>query len=737
MIKKIKKYFNNIKKQVNFFIIQYKKKFGYTEKISINILLIIILEITTLTPFYIIENIENQKKIDKIKILKDLNNSISEIKIDNTIKNVDIIISRYDLYDVFITRENNEINESKDNLNNKYFEKYIEIYNNVNRKSFDTYIEPKLVDNNISYKFSLPKNEIKYPFTHFIIEHILQIAILILFLFMFEKQGLLGNKNKYEILKPENIKDNIDSLIGMEDIKKEIYILADLIRHKEKYKEFGIEDGFNYLFVGPPGTGKTKIASLLAKMLNVPIVVGTGNIETGFINGGVTVLQNLFKTAEKEAMLSESKVCLIFLDEAQTLLYKRGEHKEKWADDSSNELLDLLDGVKTNKEITLIFIAASNFDEKNNEFDEAMMRRFKKKIYFRLPNLEERKNILEFYLSKIDKKYIADDIDLLHIADITSGLSPALIETIVQEASLLLISKEKDMIFYEMERYKKLNLNELEKLDINKIEELFKNMSNDEILDLLNIKYNKKDSLNNYLEKTKIDKITTKLLEKSFERITVGMTDRKTTDKKEKERKIISLHELGHFIIEYYIQKELFKKEYNKNKNLDLSDFLKENLKTLKISTEAVAQINALGYVLSKDNESLLHSKKDLENIILTLYGGVASEEYFYGEENITTGSYNDIEKITNILNNMIFKLGMYSNSKINMNMLNNENLNNMNNELLLKKSKELFEKSKKIIKMNNELIIYLNRILLKEYVINKEDLIEYIVEYEKGKDNE
>ena len=69
------------------------------------------------------------------------------------------------------------------------------------------------------------------------------------------------------------------------------------------------------------------------------------------------------------------------------------------------------------------------------EMDAAMLRRFKKKIHFREPNLEERKEILTHYLNKVEKK--EENIDISYVAKNMSGMTPALIESVVQEAGLM------------------------------------------------------------------------------------------------------------------------------------------------------------------------------------------------------------------------------------------------------------------------------------------------------------
>lgn len=562
-----------------------------------------------------------------------------------------------------------------------YFKYFKEMKTNSRPiRSFVEYIEPLLIDNKIVYNWGTfeehqinkninknikPTFELKeFIIIPFLTEHLFVFGILLLLFYSIYRQGGLGGDKKFQLLIPQDIKGNMKDLIGMEEIKEDILQLKDLINNREKYSKFGIAKTFNILFSGPPGTGKTKIASLLAKDLDIPMIIGTGNIETGFLAGGANTLKDLFKNARKIAKNDKSKTCLIFLDEAQVLLLKRGKSREKWGDDSANELLAQLDGVSTTKDVDIIFIAASNFDDSNMEMDEAMERRFKKKIFFRLPNKDERKNIFEFYLNKINKEVLEENINIEYISEITSRLSPAKIETIIEEAGLISIRNN--------------------------------------------------------------TKINTDTLIKAFEKITVGETTRKTTEKQENVRKTVIYHELGHFITD-------FDNKIEKLKTNDL-DLIKKEISLLKISSESISKYNALGYVLNSTDEVLLQTKKDLENEIISLYGGLAAEVHFLNNDNtdtdnITTGSYNDIEKISRILKHMVLELGMYSNSKINLNILNLKD-DKVNIELIQKLSERLFNTALLKIKKHEELIEFLYKELEEKWVLNKEELFLKIKEY-------
>ncbi|CAA6802002.1 MAG: Cell division protein FtsH [uncultured Sulfurovum sp.] len=521
-------------------------------------------------------------------------------------------------------------------------------------------IEKELIKANINYQW-IEKESVASGFVilTFISDHALDLIFIGLILFLLKSSGMmmLGGGDKFKVYKPKEIKGSMDDIIGYEDIKEEIQHLVDMLKNIALYSKYGIEDIFNIMFSGVQGTGKTTMAVQIAKKLEVPILVTTGNIETGFVGGGANIVKKIYARANELASENKFQTCIVFIDEAQNLLVKRGQSREKWADDTPNELLTHLEGVKTINDVRIITIVASNFDESNMQLDEAMAARFKKKIHFRLPNEEEREALLKHFMKPVENK--EESIEIKKLAKAFSGTSPRTLQTIVQEASLLAIVKQ--------------------------------------------------------------EKVNHAHLMKAFEVVMIGQSNRKTTKNKEKERHIISIHEIGHFLMN-------FKQTLVENDN-DMEK-TEEQMKVIKISSENISRVNALGYVLSESDDMLLHSIFELEKEVRILYGGVAAEELISGKQNITTGSANDIEKITHILKHLFIETSAYSNSKLKL-----DGIEMLQKEAYLKmeaKAAELYTESLELLKDEQALIEHLAGLLIERWVLSKEEIFEEIRKYKE-----
>lgn len=443
--------------------------------------------------------------------------------------------------------------------------------------------------------------------------------------------GLLGFlafhlKGQFKTLKfvePGQVAGDLDDLVGMEDIKAEVAQIKDQYQRRAEYAEYGIDKPFNVMFSGPAGTGKTKLASYLAKELNLPILFhSAANLETGYVAGGANTLGRIM------AMAKRRKRCIVFLDEAQDLFMKRGGHR-KFDDDTQNMLLAILDGVRTRHEAEIIWIVASNFNSETLPMDEAMLRRFQMKVDFRLPNREERLAIIQHYLAQRAGKLEAD-LDLRHLVEITEGRSPADLETIVNQAGISAVQAG--------------------------------------------------------------ELIGAGTLMQAAERVLVGNVNSSTTRERERDRRIIAIHEWGHFLVDF---------EYERKRLAGDWDAILADMKTIKISLKANPRNNALGFVFHKQGANLLKTKSDIEHDVRVLLGGMANEELFFGEEGTTNGAHNDITRVTRLLHHAVGEMGMYRKTRLNFGALAREGDRTVDEEtraIMELQSQRLYDETKTLL---------------------------------------
>ncbi|MEU4415336.1 ATP-binding protein [Nocardia salmonicida] len=203
---------------------------------------------------------------------------------------------------------------------------------------------------------------------------------------------------------------------GMSEVKQQLDLtLLGPLRNPELARAFGTSARGGLLLYGPPGCGKTFIASAVAGELGAnfyPIeITDILDIYTGASERNV---HSIFEMARRNAP------CVLFLDEVDALGHKRSQMQASTTMRTVvNQLLTEMDSATHSNEGVFV-LGATNHPW---DVDVALRRpgRFDRMIFVGLPDLAARKSILHYHLR--DRPVAGIDLDAL--ATHTDGLSGA------------------------------------------------------------------------------------------------------------------------------------------------------------------------------------------------------------------------------------------------------------------------------------------------------------------------
>ena len=277
-----------------------------------------------------------------------------------------------------------------------------------------------------------------------ILVNVLPFVIFIGIAFWLFSRQVSGNKNSLDFgksrakLNPDTNKVTFTDVAGLKEEKEELKELIDFLKNPKKFQKLGARIPKGVLLVGPPGTGKTLLAKAVAGEADVPFyyISGSDFVEL-FVGVGASRVRDMFQQAKRNAP------CLIFIDEIDAVGRQRGTglgggHDER--EQTLNQLLTEMDGFGANEGI--IIIAATN---RPDVLDPALLRpgRFDRQVTVNLPDIKGREEILAVHARN---KKIADGITLGNLAKRTPGFSGADLENLLNEAALLAVRRNKEVI---------------------------------------------------------------------------------------------------------------------------------------------------------------------------------------------------------------------------------------------------------------------------------------------------
>jgi len=264
--------------------------------------------------------------------------------------------------------------------------------------------------------------------------------------------------------------------------------------------------------------------------------------------------------------------CIVFIDEIDAIGKSRDAHYGGGNDEREQTLNQLLSEMDGFDSNKGLLILAAT--NRPEVLDKALLRpgRFDRRIIVDKPDQKGRLEILKVH-SKDVKMDETVDLDAIALASV--GLVGSDLANIINEAAILAVKDKRKFV-------------------------------------------NQKD------------------LFEAFELVAVGGKEKKDRAMSEKERKIVSYHEVGHALV----------------------SALQKDAEPVQKITIVPRTMGALGYTLqTPEEEKFLETKDELIAKIVTYMGGRAAEDIKFGS--YTSGAANDIEQATKIARAMVTRFGM------------------------------------------------------------------------------
>lgn len=221
----------------------------------------------------------------------------------------------------------------------------------------------------------------------------------------------MGKEDKESVKKNEPIErdpyEELDELIGLEDVKAEVHSLANFVKVQKQREQQGLKTpklSYHLVFTGSPGTGKTTVARIIARIYKDLGILKKGHtVETD--RSGL-VAKYMGQTAQQTNHVVDSALNgVLFIDEAYSLVPEGNMS----GDYGQEAIATLLKRMEDDRDKLVVIIAGyPNEMKRFIDSNPGLQSRFTRYINFPDYTDAELFDIFQLYLTK-NQYTITDD----------------------------------------------------------------------------------------------------------------------------------------------------------------------------------------------------------------------------------------------------------------------------------------------------------------------------------------
>lgn len=249
-----------------------------------------------------------------------------------------------------------------------------------------------------------------------------------------QKQQMI---KKAGILEMIPLKETIDDIGGLENLKEWFERKAKVYKNITKAKKYGVDMPKGVLIAGVPGCGKSLNAKAAANLFGVPLLrLDMGRLMGKYVGESESNLRNAIALAEAISP------CVLWIDELEKAFAGIGG-TGGGAEVTTRLFGNFLTWMQEKDSLTFVVATANDITKLPPEL--LRKGRFDEIFYVGLPDRAERETIFKIHIAK-RRPTDLNSIDISKLVDKTEGFSGADIEGVVKDALESAFSDDKASI---------------------------------------------------------------------------------------------------------------------------------------------------------------------------------------------------------------------------------------------------------------------------------------------------